>query len=503
LPPETDIVVLGFGAAGSAAALRAAELGASVLVLEKQSRNAHTPGVRMSGGHVMGVTDVAEGSRYLAACGGPRLPANVSRVWAERAAGLVGWLDAQGTDLALQVAYGAEHQSLPGADGIAVYLQGRLKDGEPIDWGLRRGGSAQAQGVTPPWHPSLRAGVELFGALEAAVAQRPQIEVRFDSAAERLVTDPGGAVSGVETTDGRRFEARHGVVLATGGYEFSGRLKDEYLKAEGIHFYGNPGNTGDGIGMAQAVGADLWHMNQMVGRAIGHFELEDGTFLNTPVVLPPGGFVFLDRHGRRFANEQAQADALHDFYNELVVFDFGRGNYPRIPCFWVFDSRRIGEPLVSAMLGAVAVGLYDWTEDNSRELARGWIAQGETVEAATNAAGIEDPAAAAASVAAYNRSCESDGDPFGRPAASMVPLDAPPFFCVKLFPGGSNTSGGPRRDHRARILDPFGEPIPGLFGAGELGQAIGRLYPAGGCNLSDAFCFGQIAVETALDGTRT
>jgi succinate dehydrogenase/fumarate reductase flavoprotein subunit len=81
----------------------------------------------------------------------------------------------------------------------------------------------------------------------------------------------------------------------------------------------------------------------------------------------------------------------------------------------------------------------------------------------------------------------------------MVPLDQPPYYCVPLYPGGSNTSGGPRRDERARVLGVDGEPIPGLLAAGELGSPMALLYPADGSNLSEAMCFGQIAAETALD----
>jgi succinate dehydrogenase/fumarate reductase flavoprotein subunit len=497
---EADLVVLGFGAAGSAVALRAAELGAETLVLEKQTPETHTPSARMSGGHVMGATDAALAGEYLAHCAGPFIPRQISEAWARRAATLVEWLDAQGTDLSLQQAYGAEYQQIPGAEGIAVYMQSRLKDGRSIDWGEISGGSAQAQGVMPPTHASLRSGLELFDALARAVDGRAGVEVAWGQPARRLLRGSGNAVVGVETADGTRVRARHGVVLATGGYEFSERLKADYLKAEDIHFYGNPGNTGDGVRMAQDVGADLWHMNQMVGRAIGHFPLGDGEFLNTPIMLPPGGFVLLDRHGRRFANEQAQADSLHDFYNELLVFDYTEAAYPRIPCYWVFDSRRIELPLVSPILGPEVVGLYRWSDRNAREIERGWITTGGSVQEAVAAAGVGDPEAAAETVRAYNEACDEGADLYGRPPESMLPLDAPPFYCVPLYPGGPNTSGGPRRDESARILDPFGEPIPGLMGAGELGQAIGRLYPAGGCNLSEAFCFGQIAAETALAG---
>jgi succinate dehydrogenase/fumarate reductase flavoprotein subunit len=150
--------------------------------------------------------------------------------------------------------------------------------------------------------------------------------------------------------------------------------------------------------------------------------------------------------------------------------------------------------------GATSVGLYDWSPDNRREIERGWVIEGDSIEDVALRAGVKDPAAAAREIAAYNAGCAAGHDPFGRPKDSLTPIDQAPFYCVPLYPGGSNTSGGPRRDERARILDVFGEPIPGLFGAGELGQAIGLLYPGGGAALSEAFCFGQIAAEEAMRG---
>ena len=73
---------------------------------------------------------------------------------------------------------------------------------------------------------------------------------------------------------------------------------------------------------------------------------------------------------------------------------------------------------------------------------------------------------------------------------------------MKLWPGGPNTTGGPRRDAEGRILDVRGKPIPGLYGAGELGQVSGLMYPADGGNLCEAFCFGQITAENALSRFR-
>ncbi|MCA8889065.1 MAG: FAD-binding protein, partial [Parvularculaceae bacterium] len=117
---------------------------------------------------------------------------------------------------------------------------------------------------------------------------------------------------------------------------------------------------------------------------------------------------------------------------------------------------------------------------------------------AARAAGMLDPEEAERTISDYNNACTSGVDIHGRPADSLIPIDEPPYYCVPVYPGGATTNGGPRRDEKARILDAFGDPIPGLFGAGELGGAIGVLYPSPGANLGEALAFGAIAAETAL-----
>jgi succinate dehydrogenase/fumarate reductase flavoprotein subunit len=348
-----------------------------------------------------------------------------------------------------------------------------------------------------------RTGRDLYRLLRRLTERPPQVSVRWRFSAARLLTDGDGGVVGVEgeTPEGTgRVSARAGVVLACGGYEFDPELRRNYLKAEPIYFYGNPGNSGDGVRMAQAVGADLWHMNQMIGRGVGRFLDDEGVEQVFQFRLFPPGYVITDKHGRRFASEQPQAESKHAYYYHLIAYDPDAREYPRIPSYWFFDRRRIEAGiLTSPVSGRVGVGLYDWSADNSREIAQGWIAEGATVAEAAAAAGVLDPDAAAATVAAYNGACTGGEDAFGRPAETMVPLDHPPYYCVPLYPGGSNTSGGPRRDERARVLGVDGEPIAGLFAAGELGSPMALLYPADGSNLSEAMCFGQIAAETALN----
>ena len=474
---EADVVVVGFGGAGAATAIAAADHGANVVVLEKQPESRHTPSTKMGGGALMTVTDPDPAARYLDLCAAGMVPAEVSQAWAQRASKVLDWVN-DICDVEYQRSIGAEHPELPGAAAVQSY--------EAVGYGNG-----------------------LFTALAASVRRRDTVRTIFDSPASRLVRDGEQRVVGVEvaTSGGlRRVGARQGVVLTCGGYEYNDDMKRNYLKGEPIHFYGNPGNTGDGVLMAQAIGADLWHMNQMIGRAIGHFEFPDGTSVNGLVIIGdlmkpgnPVGYVLTDGLGRRFANEHMQAMSRHDFYYELIKYDPASGTFPRNPCYWFFDQRRmrLGTPVATNM-GPLAFGYYDWSADSEAEIARHWISRADTIEKAAEAAGVADPAQAAAEIAAYNEACRTGQDLFGRPVESLIPLDEAPYYCMALYPGGSNTCGGPRRNQYAQVVDVFGDPISGLYAAGELGEPVGLLYPSNGANISDCLCFGQIAAEHAL-----
>jgi succinate dehydrogenase/fumarate reductase flavoprotein subunit len=502
---EADLVVVGFGGAGAAAALAGAELGATVLILEKQPEGRHTPSTSMSGGIVMATNDVERATVYLDRCAGGMIPIEVSRAWAAKGIDLVRWLDQAGADLALERIGGAEHPEFEGAEAIESWAQSRPSTRVPLGTVAREHKPGAPVNVSAggagPARSARRIGQEYFAGLRNAVRLRPEIGVWYATPAQHLIADDGGRIVGVEAArDGRsvRIRAGHGVVLTTGGYEFSDEMKINYLKASPMFFYGNPGNTGDGIRMAQEAGADLWHMNQMVGRAIGHFEL-DGQELNFVIGIHPPGYVITDRYGRRFANEYPQAEMKHSFYYELLAYDAEKNEYPRNPCYWIFDDRHMASgQLVSSLGGTVGAGYYDWSPDNSKEVAQGWIKQADTIEELAVLAGFADPDTVVRTVAAYNQGCAAGQDAFGRPADSLIPLDRPPYYCVPLYPGGPNTCGGPRRDEHARILNPFGQPIPGLYGAGELGEAVGLLYPANGSNLSESVCFGRLAAEHAM-----
>jgi succinate dehydrogenase/fumarate reductase flavoprotein subunit len=366
-------------------------------------------------------------------------------------------------------------------------------------------------------------GFGLFRWLSQLVDQR-QIGVEYETSARWLLTDAAGAVIGVQASQGGRelnVRARRAVILASGGFEFGEQLKLNHLRVSPTYFYASPDNTGDGVIMAQEVGAALWHMSACSAKAIAKFPdfpigfpvnfwgygggmTQEGLLYSNRGAgsePPPAscGAMQVDRTGRRFTSEIWKN---HTHYYELTGYDSQAGWYPRIPCYWIFDQARMRRgQLVLAETGAAGpLRLYAWSEDNQAELDRGWITAAPSIEELARQLEME-PTVLRDTLRAYNDGCSTGTDPlgpppFGRPAETLVPLE-PPFYAMALWPGGPNTQGGPERDARARVMRVTGEPIPRLYAAGELGSIYGMLYPAGGANIGEAIAFGRIAGENA------
>jgi succinate dehydrogenase/fumarate reductase flavoprotein subunit len=326
------------------------------------------------------------------------------------------------------------------------------------------------------------------------------VEIAWDTRASSLVIAPDGRVQGVRLSDSDRvLNARKGVVIATGGFGASAELVRNHLAVPDTRFYGNPRNDGGGLRLAVSAGAKIARMNRFVGRGIASCATEDGDVFGFMMDMGGGGYIMCDKTGRRYADEFPQAALFHDFYYQMQHFDSALHDYTRSPSYYVFDQQRMDAgPLTFVERGVCGVGLYEWSEDNSKELTQGWIGRGETPAEAAAAVGAQKAATFDEAVSDYNAGCASGIDRFGRPPESLVPLASPPYYCIPLYVGGPHTTGGVERDARGRVLGALdGRPIPGLFGAGESGQAIGLLYPAAGCALSDALCSGLSAGESA------
>ena len=472
---EADLVVVGLGAAGASCAYHASkeDPGASIIILEKQAEG-HHPSTEMSGGGVMYTKDADKATNYMTLCAGVTVPGDVTRAWATEALGI--------KDLFYELGYDFEI-----IDSLTVGEQSTFEDADSVGMFTL---------------PGDRGGAFLLWELLLGSVQQENINIMYETPGNRLITKALGEnkheVIGIEAIQNGKplfIKANKGVVLTCGGFEFNDKLK-HFLPAYPIYFYDNPANTGDGVIMAQEIGAQLWHMNKMLGRGIGFYDDSGLGDLGFIMMLNPPPYVMLDKYGKRFLNEELQASLDHAVYYSLIQYDAHKGEYPRIPSWWIFDSNRLATPLTSTTFGAAGVGMYDWSEDNSKELAAGWILKGETLEELAQVTGL-DFASLQETMAAYNAACDSGIDEFGRSAETLIKM-TPPYYATRLWAGGPNTSGGPERNAKAQVLDVRGEPIPRLFSAGELGQAVGDLYPIGGGDICEAICFGAIAAREAL-----
>ncbi len=487
---NADVIVVGFGCAGAVAALTAREKGADVLIVEKQPSEGRHTNTSMSGGSFLYPTDARAGMEHLMSLsttdsGLLWTDEDVIRAWAEYAVETKTWLESHGGRV-MPGPSGGEHSQVPGYDGLV---------------------RCRFRGMGP--------GMERFF---SELVQEKGIRVMYDTAARRLITDSKRRVVGVEVEshqEGKvaraKIRAGKGVVLASGGFEFNEAMKLTYLKVYPTHFTGSEANTGDGISMAVGVGADLWHMNCVSARLIGKFPgVPMGIGLQLfPHVAPVGtepdvqakacGGLVVDRTGRRFTNEEFKA---HTLYYELALYDTQRLLYPRVPSYWVFDRNRMeGGPLPSLRVGAPGPSrILPWSRDNASELEKGWIRTAPTIRELARSLDM-DPDTLEMTLDRYNAFCEKgiDAD-FGRSPGSLVPLERPPYYCVEMWPGGPNTQGGPRRNAKAEVLNTDGDPIPGLYSAGELGAIYGMLYPGAGGNLTECVAFGRIAGENVATG---
>lgn len=497
---SVDIIVVGCGIGGAAVALEAKRHGAEVVIVEKQTPDRHTPNTRLSGGYVMAFTNADSGEKYLRGCSGGLVDDSLLRPMAAGSidTDIVQWFEKIGVTLTLedpetwglsrphgdQPASWAENPAVAGAEDVRAFSATTTL---PAPF---KGSGHQYEATG-----TVDRGEAVYRGYMHALAEAG-IEILWGTEPTRLIEDAGRVTGArVRGPEGEYdLFGRQGVVLAAGGFGANPDMIRQYMSVPNTKFYGNPGNDGSGIKLAMSVGSDLVRMNRMVGRAVASFELDDGFDMGFMVILHGGGYVLCDQAGERFADEYSLAQQNHSFYYLLQQLDAEAVSYSRSPSYYIFDERRrAAGPMTYHDRGGAALGIYDWSSDNSKEIASGWIAQGATPGEAARAAGASPEAAVAVDeqVRVYNAAIEAgDPDPQERPDKSRTPLDQPPYYCIPMYCGGPYTVGGPRRDEVGRVLDVFGEPVTGLYSVGEAGQAVGLLYPTSGASITEAVCFG-------------
>ena len=545
-PAEFDVVVAGSGAAGMTAALTAADLGLSVVIIEKAgafggSTARSGGGIWVPGNAVLraaGVADTAGQARaYLAHVAGADVPADLQQAFLEHAPAMLDLvLATTPLRLAWVPGYADYYPEAPG--GLAC---GRSVEPVPLD--SRKLGGELAHLARPylpspvaitqaeyrwlslgPRHPravmsGARVAVRaargrLSGHRVLSLGQALAAGLRAGLAASGVPVWLEVPMTGLEVRDGRvtgahatrgdeplLVRARCGVLIATGGFERNEEMRRRYQREPtGAQWTtGAPENTGDGI----LAGLDL-------GAAVG---LMDDAWWGPSIPLGGGpyfclaerslpGCLLVNGAGQRFVNESAPyVDAVH------AMYDGNTPENPHIPAWLVFDQRYRDRYVFAGL-------------PPGRELPRRWYSAGAVVraddlaglarETSVDADGLVKTVTRFNEFAVAGRDEEVGrgdsayvryyGDPRVRPNPNLAPLARPPFYAVKIVPGDLGTKGGLRTDSRARVLREDGTASPGLYAAGNASASVmGHSYAGAGATIGPAMTFGYIAARAMAE----
>jgi succinate dehydrogenase/fumarate reductase flavoprotein subunit len=483
---EADVVVVGYGGAGAIAAITAHDEGADVLILEKAPEGEEGGNTRVSGNIWFTPEPSDKAITYFKAmCGDYEIPEKMIEVWAEEMGKNNQLVVNLGGEPSERKALIVEFPDLPGVECVHVYVNGS----ETSQFG----------------------GDEALWVLLRDCVKKRGIKVLFETPGKRLIQNPKtGEILGVIA---QRIEteiaikAKRAVVLTCGGFENNLEMVRNYLtNLPCCYPKGTPYNTGDGIKMALDVGADLWHMQNIAGPQYS-FKLPDRDVVMYPRKMPGNSYVYVAGTGERFVSEQAYLIQTPDGPRYPVkhgkIWKYGQWipspTPPSIHCIFDEKTRRKG-PIYGGetyKLGWVEVlKLYDWSENNTKEIERGWIERASTISELAKGLGLP-PSALEDTINKYNDYCKRGKDPdFDRDPKSLEPIDEPLYYGMPLVPNFINTQGGPRRNEKAQIVNPYGGPIRRLYSAGELGSIYGFLYQGGG-NIGECLAFGKIAGKNA------
>lgn len=481
-----DVLVIGFGGAGGPAAVSAKEAGADVLVIEKMSVGGGNCTVS-SGGFVC-VDNVEDGMAYMKKTyelSKGECDEELLRIFCEGSVSIKDWIASLDPQAKFRVYGHAGWQNFPGADSIKKWsIYGR-------------------KGFT--------GGDSLFQTFRRIVEDVQKTPVLYNTRATRLVREGNAVVGALAEHDGETIaiRARRGVIIATGGFQCNPDLVRKYVSGAKLAFLGSPGNTGDGLLLAQSMGAQLWHMTD-VSAPLGI--QVPGVKAAFQLSAKAPSFIWVDQDGLRFVNEKG-IDG-HTQITAVNIYDAVKHRYPRNPCYMIFDeaARKAG-PIYGTAVSGYALNRehYKWSPDNSEEIKKGVIIEAPTIEALAEKLGMPR---LVETVRKWNEDMKAGADTlFGRrimkdPNAKVVfegrdvdRLSAPisldgPVYAVPLVPVAYNCQGGPKKNAKCQVLDPFGDPIPHLYICGELGSMWTSVYQGASSN-AECMIFGRIAGREA------
>ncbi|CAM5638354.1 FAD-dependent oxidoreductase [Streptomyces tanashiensis] len=539
-----DVVVVGSGAAGMAAAITARLRGLTALVVEKTEY--YGGSTALSGGAIWvpdnfhldeaGLGDTPEKARaYLDATVGDRVPAARKDAYVAHGPRMVrelhdrtdvrfvytpGYSDyyperlggyPQGRSVEPQVfdfrKLGPEQRATMRRAGLPTYgLTITSKDFRQLNMvGRTWAGRRTAVKVGAQAVKARLSGQEPLSLGEALIARmRHSLDTLggelWLSAPLTGLVEEGGRVTGVRVTrDGRMLtiRANGGVVLASGGFSHDQRLREKHLPAPTSTEWSSAaeGQTGDALEPAVALGAATDLMDRVWG---------------APSVVPPDGkpfflvadrgipgMVIVNQAGERYANEAAP---YHEFVDDMYAND--RPGASTVPSWLILDA--------TAKARYIFMGLFPGQAFPKPWLESGFVKRAATVEEL--AARIDAaPERLRATVDRFNGFARAGrdedfhrgesvydryyGDPT-LPRPNLAPLEKGPYYAVPVHPGDIGTKGGLVTDATARVLREDGSAIDGLYASGNVSSAVmGETYPGPGATIGPAMTFSWLAVD--------
>lgn len=455
----TDVLIVGSGAGGIAAAIEARRAGAEALVLEKYrvpgGSSSLSGGVCYCGGgtalqKALGFDDTAEAMyEYIVAASGLHASPDKAQVYCEQSVAHFDWLVGNGVKYAQKF---SDEKEISIPDGSLYY------SGNERVWPYRDTIKPAPRGHVPP-SPHLIGGRDLMEALTAsALKLGATLKVRMS--AERLVVESDGSISGAIVSDeaaGRKLaiRARKGVVLAAGGFIHNRAMVERFAPelAQCSAPWGRAGDLGIGIQMGMAAGGAVLRMNQ--------------GFVIIPI-YPPESIVkgiIVNAQGQRFVPEDGYYGLLG---HEIAFHQNGRA--------WLIAGHDIA---------------FGWDD------FRLPVAATAPSIAELEARLAMPPGALVQTVDYYNGHAQRGEDPLLHKAAKFnAPIAGAPYTAYDLtLPNvfaPVHTFGGLQTNTDAQVIDAWGEPIPGLYAAGRTSAGIPVApYIGSGISVGDASFFGR------------
>jgi 3-oxosteroid 1-dehydrogenase len=533
-----DIICIGSGLGGMAAAITAAELGNRSIVIEKSAKVGGTTSwssgiVWVGNSHLaraQGITDsVAETRAYLDYLGGGRNDPEITARFIEQSPKALQFFE-QAVGIPFYILDGLADHSYPLATGSKA--RGRSHQLRPFDaatlgswrskldrtpfshgrmtfeemtaaggWGSDR--NLDPKLVAKRQEQDVRTlGGAVAGHFFKAVLDR-EIAFQVETSANQLILQDNKVI-GVEVfSEGkiRALGARHGVVLATGKYDASPRLMDWFDEFNPWPPHGSPRNQGDGLVMALELGAAFtvmhWNLSIKLGRHVKGETIDGQPILRvagTHELGHPHG-ILVNRAGRRFADESSFGDVA----SKLRHFDFASHCLLNVPCYFVFDDQYLQK------YGLPPLAAGGEPPD--------WLPRAKTVPELAEMLGI-DTAGLTETVDRFNAFAATGEDAdfqrgrmsWSRQAAgdltqtnpNLGEITQPPFFGFEMYPFGGN-SVGLVTTVNGEVLHLRGQPIPNLYACGDVValEHVGVGFQAG-LPLAGAMTFGWLAAQHAV-----